>query len=204
MAPKTPSEALRERLSKAKPNHGGDRGCKSNHRLQATAKSLVSLRSDVGASPPAPPISGRERPVAPRSAETGAARGSSRPVRPAPEPWAGATEPASCQGGPVQEGGCRPQSLLVLLLPQPHGPWPDAPREHAGRSPLMPQGSPPSSHDSRRAPPRAWGAKRPGATSAWLGHPLRPGAVRAALVGRPLHHARLLRRLSGVVLSTRP
>jgi hypothetical protein len=35
MAPKTQTEALRERLSKAKPNHGINRRCKSNKGLHA-------------------------------------------------------------------------------------------------------------------------------------------------------------------------
>src|SRR5882724_6549649 len=66
-------------------------------RVQATGNSLVSLQ--VMWEHPRHPVPGRDRPIEPWSAETGAERGSSRPGLLKPVQLSGALEPVSARSG---------------------------------------------------------------------------------------------------------
>src|SRR5215831_630837 len=69
----------------------------SNYGLQPTPGSLVSL--EVTWENPRHPVPGRDRPIQPWSAETGAERGSSRPGLLKPVQLSGAIEPVSARSG---------------------------------------------------------------------------------------------------------
>src|SRR5207249_1884916 len=102
-----------------------------NTGVQATANSLVSLL-EVTWGTPRHSVPGRERPVEPWSAETGASRGSSRPGLPEPRQVCGAMEPVSARSGGQECGGVTCQVVEGLLWPQPSGTWLYAPLESDG------------------------------------------------------------------------
>ena len=85
-------------------------------------------------------VPGRDRPIEPWSAETGAARGSSRAGLPEPGQLAGAMEPVCARSGGQECVGVTCPGLEGLLWPKPSGTLPGAPLGHAGPAPMMPAG----------------------------------------------------------------
>ena len=110
-------------------------------------------------------VPGRDRPMEPWSAETGAERGASRSGLPEPVQWSGALAPVGARAGGQACVCVTCPAFAVLRWPKRRGPWPYAQRERGGPCPTLPAGGRGAWTGCRPSAPPGWGEKPPGAWS---------------------------------------